>query len=109
MESWQRRLGLTSRRSKQGMIDTVADPGVILAEAAYRDIRGARFEVAVLPGGPPNLTTCNPAVRHGTSWKPRRSRPPPHGWPQKGVRASRPPIIPFGVNTGQMDLPSRST
>jgi creatinine amidohydrolase len=83
----------------------MAGPGVILAEAAYRDIRGARFEVAVLPWGatePHNLhlpygtdiveTTQIAATSAGLA-------------ADGGARVTVLPIIPFGVNTGQMDLP----
>ena len=83
----------------------MADPGVILAEAAYRDIRGARFEVAVLPWGatePHNLhlpygTDIVETVRIASA----AARLAAEG----GARVTVLPIIPFGVNTGQMDLP----
>ena len=87
------------------MIDTLADPGVILAEAAYRDIRGARFEVAVLPWGatePHNLHlpygTDIVETAHIAAASARLAA-------ETGARVTVLPIIPFGVNTGQMDLP----
>ncbi len=87
------------------MIDPVAAPGVILAEAAYRDIMGAQFEVAVLPWGatePHNLhlpygTDIVETVQIAAA----SARLAAEG----GARVTVLPIIPFGVNTGQMDLP----
>lgn len=83
----------------------MADRGVILADAAYRDISRAHVSVAVLPWGatePHNLhlpygTDCietsaiaSASARLATA---------------KGAEVIVLPIIPFGVNTGQMDLP----
>jgi len=87
------------------MIDRVADPGVILAEAAYRDIRGARFEVAVLPWGatePHNLhLPYGTDIVETVEIAAASARMAAEG----GARVTVLPIIPFGVNTGQMDLP----
>jgi creatinine amidohydrolase len=87
------------------MIDPVAARGVILAEEAYRDIRDGRFEVAVLPWGatePHNLhlpygtdITETVAIAAASALLAREG----------GARVIVLPIIPFGVNTGQMDLP----
>jgi creatinine amidohydrolase len=87
------------------MIDPVAARGVILAEEAYRTIRDARFEVAVLPWGatePHNLhlpygTDIIETVQIAAA-SAMLAR-------EGGARVTVLPIIPFGVNTGQMDLP----
>jgi creatinine amidohydrolase len=83
----------------------VAARGVILAEEAYRTIRDARFEVAVLPWGatePHNLhlpygTDIIETVQIAAA-SAMLAR-------EGGARVTVLPIIPFGVNTGQMDLP----
>jgi creatinine amidohydrolase len=83
----------------------MAERSFILAESAYRDIRGAHFEVAVLPWGatePHNLhlpygTDLVETVEIAAA----SSRLAAEG----GARVAVLPIIPFGVNTGQMDLP----
>jgi creatinine amidohydrolase len=83
----------------------VANPGVILAEAAYRDIRGAHFEVAVLPWGatePHNLHLPYGTDILETSQIAAASAAMAA---EGGARVTVLPIIPFGVNTGQMDLP----
>lgn len=83
----------------------MANPGVILAEAAYRDIRGAHFEVAVLPWGatePHNLHLPYGTDIVETSQIAAASAAMAA---EGGARVTVLPIIPFGVNTGQMDLP----
>jgi creatinine amidohydrolase len=83
----------------------VADRTIILADAAYRDVKGARVEVAVLPWGatePHNLhlpygTDIVETV--GIAAASARLAA------EAGARLTVLPIIPFGVNTGQMDLP----
>lgn len=83
----------------------MANPGVILAEAAYRDIRGAHFEVAVLPWGatePHNLHLPYGTDILETSQIAAASAAMAA---EGGARVTVLPIIPFGVNTGQMDLP----
>jgi creatinine amidohydrolase len=83
----------------------VADRGVILADAPYRDISKAHVDVAVLPWGatePHNLHlpygTDNVETVEIASASARLAS-------EKGAHVIVLPIIPFGVNTGQMDLP----
>jgi creatinine amidohydrolase len=77
----------------------------ILNELTWKDVREARYEVAVLPWGacePHNLhlpySTDNveterlAALAAGVAW-------------ERGARVVVLPAIPFGVNTGQLDLP----
>jgi creatinine amidohydrolase len=83
----------------------MSDRNVILAETTYRDLRGARIEVALLPWGatePHNLHlpygTDNVETEAIARASARLAR-------EKGARVIVLPIVPFGVNTGQMDLP----
>jgi creatinine amidohydrolase len=83
----------------------MADGGVILADAAYRDVRKAHVDVAVLPWGatePHNIHlpygTDNVETVEIASVSARLAA-------EKGAHVMVLPIIPFGVNTGQMDLP----
>ena len=83
----------------------MADRGVILAEAAYRDIRGARVEVAVLPWGatePHNLhLPYGTDIVETAQIAAVAARLAAEG----GASVIVLPIVPFGVNTGQLDLP----
>jgi creatinine amidohydrolase len=79
--------------------------GFLLADAAYRDVRGARVDVAVLPWGatePHNLHlpygTDNVETLEIAAVSARLAG-------EGGAHLAVLPVVPFGVNTGQMDLP----
>ncbi len=78
---------------------------VILAEAAYRDLRDARVEVALLPWGatePHNLHLPYGTDNVETAAVAAEAARLAAG---KGAQVAVLPVIPFGVNTGQTDLP----
>jgi creatinine amidohydrolase len=87
------------------MTDSVAGRGIILAETPYRDLRDAHFEVALLPWGatePHNLH-----LPYGTDIVESTAIASASALlaAQEGAQVAVLPPIPFGVNTGQMDLP----
>jgi creatinine amidohydrolase len=83
----------------------VAGQGIILAETAFRDIRNAKVEVAVLPWGatePNNLhLPYGTDIVETAEIAAASARLAAEG----GALVAVLPLIPFGVNTGQMDLP----
>lgn len=83
----------------------MADRGIILADAPYRDISKAHLNVAVLPWGatePHNLH-----LPYGTDNLETTAIASASALlaAEKGAQVIVLPIVPFGVNTGQMDLP----
>ncbi len=83
----------------------MADHPTVLADAPYRDIRNAHYDLAVLPWGatePHNLhlpygTDCIETVRIGREVVRLAST--------RGAKVILLPTVPFGVNTGQLDIP----
>ena len=77
----------------------------VLAETTWQSVRAARYEVAVLPWGATEAhnyhlpyATDNMATEHVACEGARLA------W-QAGARPIVLPTIPFGVNTGQLDIP----
>jgi creatinine amidohydrolase len=83
----------------------MADHPHILATAPHRDIRRARYDLAVLPWGatePHNLhlpygTDIIETERIGQEAVRRAA--------EQGAKVVLLPVVPFGVNTGQLDIP----
>src|SRR3989442_3415247 len=77
----------------------------ILNELTWNDVRDARYEVAVLPWG-----ACEPHKRHLPYSTDKVETERIAGlaariaW-ERGARVVVLPVVPFGVNTGQLDLP----
>jgi len=77
----------------------------ILNELTWKDVRDARYEVAVLPWG-----ACEPHNRHlpystdNVETERIASLAAGIAW-ERGARVVVLPVVPFGVNTGQLDLP----
>src|SRR5437773_991232 len=77
----------------------------ILNELTWKDVRDARYEVAVLPWG-----ACEPHNRHlpystdNVETERIADLSARIAW-ERGARVVVLPVVPFGVNTGQLDLP----
>src|SRR3989442_13658211 len=77
----------------------------ILNELTWNDVRDARYEVAVLPWG-----ACEPHNRHlpystdNVETERIAGLAARIAW-ERGARVVVLPVVPFGVNTGQADLP----
>src|SRR5438046_1292460 len=77
----------------------------ILNELTWKDVGDARYEVAVLPGG-----ACEPHNRHlpystdNVETERIAGLAARIAW-DRGARVVVLPVVPFGVNTGQLDLP----
>src|SRR3989442_120658 len=77
----------------------------ILNELTWKDVRDAPYEVAVLPWG-----ACEPHNRHlpystdNVETERIASLAAGIAW-ERGARVVVLPVVPFGVNTGQLDLP----
>src|SRR6266550_4619013 len=77
----------------------------ILNELTWKDVRDARYEVAVLPWG-----ACEPHNRHlpystdNVETERIAELAARIAW-DRGARVVVLPVVPFGVNTGQLDLP----
>ena len=76
----------------------------VLAEINWKAVKGTRYEVAILPWGatePHNLH-----LPYGTDVYETRhisERAAEFAW-NKGAKVVALPTVPFGVNTGQLDL-----
>src|SRR3989449_9658524 len=77
----------------------------ILNELTWKDVRDAPYEVAVLPWG-----ACEPHNRHlpystdNVETERIAELAARIAW-DRGARVVVLPVVPFGVNTGQLDLP----
>src|SRR5256885_14895743 len=77
----------------------------ILNELTWKDVGDARYEVAVLPWG-----ACEPHNRHlpystdNVETERIAELAARIAW-DRGARVVVLPVVPFGVNTGQLDLP----
>ena len=77
----------------------------ILNELTWNDVRDGRYEVAVLPWG-----ACEPHNRHlpystdNVETERIAGLAARIAW-ERGARVVVLPVVPFGVNTGQLDLP----
>src|SRR5437867_3709218 len=77
----------------------------ILNELTWKDVGDARYEVAVLPWG-----ACEPHSRHlpystdNVETERIAGLAARIAW-ERGARVVVLPVVPFGVNTGQLDLP----
>src|SRR2546426_8738855 len=87
------------------MSDRSAPRPYVLAETSWKEVKDTRYQVAVLPWGATEAhnyhlpyTTDNvqaeliAALAAGRAW-------------QRGARVAVLPLVPFGVNTGQLDIP----
>src|SRR3954462_5914595 len=76
----------------------------ILAETNWKSVKGTPYEVAVLPWGatePHNYHLPYATDNYSTTLIAERAAE--HAWKQ-GARVIVLPTVPFGVNTGQLDL-----
>jgi creatinine amidohydrolase len=77
----------------------------LLNELTWKTVRDARYEVAVLPWGATeahNLHLPYTTDNLETEWIAALAAG--HAW-ERGARVVVLPVVPFGVNTGQLDIP----
>ena len=87
------------------MTDRAPAGGPLLAATAYRDIRGRRFEVAVLPWGATEAHNLH--LPFGTDIVETEAIAACSARIalERGASVIVLPVVPFGVNTQQMDIP----
>lgn len=77
----------------------------ILAESTWAEVRATRFEVAVLPWGATEAHNYHlPYATDNIQSDAVAAESARLAW-ERGVRAVVLPCVPFGVNTGQLDIP----
>ncbi len=77
----------------------------ILSEATWRTVRETRYEVALLPWGATEAhNTHLPYATDTIETEAIAARAAHIAW-EKGVKVAVLPAIPFGVQTGQLDIP----
>src|SRR3989449_552401 len=77
----------------------------ILNEVTWKTVRDARYEVAVLPWGATEAHNLHlPYTTDNIETKRIAALAAGHAW-ERGARVVVLPLVPFGVNTGQLDIP----
>jgi creatinine amidohydrolase len=77
----------------------------VLADSAWKTIRECRFEVAVLPWGATEAHNLHLPYGTDTLQAERVAAEAARMANQRGARVVVLPAVPFGVNTGQLDVP----
>jgi len=77
----------------------------ILAESTWAEVRSTRFDVAVLPWGATEAHNYHlPYATDNIQSESVAAEAARRAW-EKGVQVAVLPCVPFGVNTGQLDIP----
>jgi creatinine amidohydrolase len=77
----------------------------ILNELTWRTVRDASYEIAVLPWGATEAHNFHlPYSTDNVATEAIAGRSAERAW-QRGARVVVLPVVPFGVNTGQLDIP----
>src|SRR2546421_12480750 len=77
----------------------------ILNELTWKTVRDTRYEVAVLPWGATEAHNFHlPYTTDNIETERIAALAAKHAWEQ-GTRVFVLPVVPFGVNTGQLDIP----
>src|SRR5437879_13918173 len=77
----------------------------LLNELTWKTVRDARYEVAVLPWGATEAHNFHlPYTTDNIETERIAALAAGHAW-ERGARVVVLPIVPFGVNTGQLDIP----
>jgi len=77
----------------------------ILAELTWKTVRDRRYEVAVLPWGATEAHNLHlPYSTDNVETERIAALAAGHAW-ERGARVVVLPLVPFGVNTGQLDIP----
>ena len=77
----------------------------ILNELTWKTVRDARYEVAVLPWGATEAHNLHlPYTTDNIQAEEIAARGAERAW-QQGAKVVVLPVVPFGVNTGQLDIP----
>lgn len=77
----------------------------ILNELTWKTVRDTRYEVAVLPWGATEAHNLHlPYSTDNVATEAVAARAAARAW-QKGAKVVVLPVVPFGVNTGQLDIP----
>jgi creatinine amidohydrolase len=77
----------------------------LLDELTWKTVRDIRYEVAVLPWGATEAHNLHlPYSTDNVQTEEIAARAAEHAW-QQGAKVVVLPIVPFGVNTGQLDIP----
>src|SRR5216683_271266 len=77
----------------------------MLSELTWKTVRDARYEVAVLPWGATEAHNLHlPYTTDNIETERIAALAAGHAW-ERGARVVVLPLLPFGVNTGQLDIP----
>src|SRR3989441_6001894 len=77
----------------------------LLNELTWKTVRDARYEVAVLPWGAAEAHNFHlPYTTDNIETERIAALAAGHAW-ERGARVVVLPVVPFGVNTGQLDIP----
>ena len=77
----------------------------ILNELTWKTVRDTRYEVAVLPWGATEAHNLHlPYTTDNIETERIAALAAGHAW-ERGARVVVLPVVPFGVNTGQLDIP----
>src|SRR2546425_8565630 len=77
----------------------------MLNELTWKTVRDARYEVAVLPWGATEAHNLHlPYTTDNIETERIAALAAGHAW-ERGARVVVLPLVPFGVNTGQLDIP----
>src|SRR3989442_13497279 len=77
----------------------------LLNELTWKTVRDARYEVAVLPWGATEAHNLHlPYTTDNIETERIAALAAGHAW-ERGARVVVLPLVPFGVNTGQLDIP----
>src|SRR5256714_5982157 len=77
----------------------------VLNELTWKTVRDTRYEVAVLPWGATEAHNLHlPYTTDNIETERIAALAAKHAWEQ-GTRVVVLPVVPFGVNTGQLDIP----
>jgi creatinine amidohydrolase len=77
----------------------------ILNELTWKTVRDARFDVAILPWGATEAHNYHlPYATDNIQSEEIAARAAERAW-QRGAKVVVLPVVPFGVNTGQLDIP----
>src|SRR6185503_2192396 len=77
----------------------------LLSEATWKSVRDTRYEVAVLPWGATEAHNLHlPYSTDNVETEEIAARAAERAW-QQGAKVVVLPIVPFGVQTGQLDIP----
>lgn len=84
---------------------TLSPRPYLVNELTWKDVRDARFEVAVLPWGATEAHNFHlPYTTDNIETERIAALAAGHAW-ERGARVVVLPLVPFGVNTGQLDIP----